>query len=149
MNCETMRTRLWEFYDEECEPALREQMVGHLASCRRCQASLDEWVALSKRVFDQARHVKASPFLWTRVLAAIESQERAADVPWWVQWRLMSRVAAGLTIAVSLGAAYLYHQSTGSFEGLLEGQPSQHQALRLATAQLATTGTALVTGDIE
>ena len=70
MSCETIKQSLWDYYDEATTAAERQAVEAHLAGCGTCRATLDQWVALSHQAFRRT-DVKAPPFLWTRVLAAI------------------------------------------------------------------------------
>ena len=135
ISCSDVKALLWDYYDGECTPVDREAVAGHLAHCRDCQSRLDEWVALSHQAFSQ-KNVQAPPFLWTRVLAGIEAQEQKQGVPWWVQWRWMSRVTSVASVVVSLGALYLYQNATPSLESLLQGRSAQQRAIQLATSSV-------------
>jgi len=135
ISCNEVKALLWDYYDEECAPANRDLIAAHLIDCRACQSRLDEWVAISHKVFTQ-KSVQAPPFLWTRVLAGIEAQEEKQGAPWWVQWRWMSRVTSVASVVVSLGAFYLYKNATPSLESLLQGRSAQQQAIQMATTSV-------------
>jgi predicted anti-sigma-YlaC factor YlaD len=132
MNCDQAKENLWEYYDAACSPTQREAVEGHLAGCRNCRASLDEWISLSHKAF-RAQNVKAPAFLWTRVLAGIESQEQAQNGAWWLQWHWMSQVATAATLLVSLAAGIEFYQnSLGTpLDNLLHGITSPQQATQL------------------
>lgn len=132
ISCNEVKALIWDYYDGECAPANRDIIAGHLTGCRACQSRLDEWVAISHKAFAE-KNLQAPPFLWTRVLAGIEAQEAAQGAPWWVQWRWMSRVTSVVSVVVSLGALYLYQNTTPSLESLLQGRSAQQQAIQLAT----------------
>ena len=78
MSCQQIKQSLWDYYDEATSPAERLAVEAHLAGCRECRATLDEWVVLSHKAFRQYG-CESATFLWTRVLAAIESQESGTD----------------------------------------------------------------------
>jgi anti-sigma factor RsiW len=136
INCNDAKTNLWDYYDGACSSEKRAQVEAHLASCRTCHASLDEWVTLSQRVFS-AQPVQAPPYLWTRVLAGIEAQELAQSQPWWIQWRWMSRLAVGMTLAVGLAAVYVFQQASSNVDPLLAGHSGQNSAIQLASSRLS------------
>lgn len=157
ITCQEAKQYLWEYYDEACAPARRQAMEEHLARCGDCQGSLEEWVVLSRKAFHK-QSVKAPPFLWTRVLAAIEAQEEKRGAGWWAQWRWphhlsdfdwgnpiasrevvgwMARVAAVASLLVSLGAGLVFFQSSQavSLETLLRGETSPQMAKRFSNGQ--------------
>src|SRR6185312_11146744 len=134
MSCLQAKEYLNDYYDGQCPPERRDELTGHLTSCRACQKKLDELIFLSTRIFSH-RSVQAPPFLWTKVLAGIEAQEASRSAPWWVQWRWMSRLTMAAAVLASVGSVYLFNQSTLSLERALEGGSNQHaiQEARAAT----------------
>lgn len=128
MSCEQVKQSLWDYYDDATTPAQRQTVEAHLASCRECRFALDEWIILSQKAFSR-RNVKAPPFLWTRVLAAIESQE-TEHTAWWLQWQWMSRLASVMTLLVSLAAGMVFYQHLqgAPMESLLSGITTPEQA---------------------
>jgi hypothetical protein len=80
-----------------------------------------KWESLSKKVF-HAKPVKAPPYLWTRVLAAIEERE-AELLEWWTQWRWMTRLTMALAFGVALfaGSVYLETAQGTPTEAMLQG----------------------------
>jgi len=90
-----------------------------------------EWKIIAEKAFPH-NAVKAPPFLWTRILARIRSEEAVAASTWWMQWRWMTRVTATIGIVVTLGAFYLLQHSVNSLDGALEGRTNQEQALQVA-----------------
>lgn len=135
MNCEQAKQALWDYYDEAATPAQRLGVESHLASCRACRSTLDEWVTLSQKAFRRPE-VKAPPFLWTRVLAAIEAQEDQRT-EWWRQWQWMSRLASVMTLLVSLAAGLVFYQSYqgAPMEHLLSGITNPQQASQMLPEQ--------------
>jgi hypothetical protein len=98
-----------------------------------------EWSIIAKKAFPAAPPVKAPPFLWTRILSAIETEETRRSGLWWMQWRWMSRVTVAVGLLVSLGAFYLLQNAAvPPLDVALEGRTNQHQAIRLATADMST-----------
>ncbi len=137
ISCQQVEPLLWEYYDGECSESNRTAVEGHLTTCHPCQARLDEWVALSQKAFAR-REQKAPAFLWTRVLAGIEAQEESQALPWWSQWRWMSRVTSVASLAVSLGSFYLFHNDSPSLELFLQGRGPKQQAIQMASTQSAS-----------
>lgn len=136
IDCTQAREHLGAYYDGECPEDLRQDLVRHLSSCTSCRQSLDEWVALSARVFDRPG-VKAPAFLWTRVLAGIAAQETERGQAWWQQWRWMAGVTIVASLLVGLVSVYLLNQPNGSIDLALEGRSGQQQAIILASASVA------------
>ena len=96
-----------------------------------------EWSIISQKVFPQ-KAWKAPAFLWTRVLALIESEEVRRAQTWWMQWRWMFRLTATVGIFVSLGAYYLLQNDPISLDAALDGRSNQEVALQLASSENPT-----------
>ena len=107
----------------------------------------NEWKTISAKAFPK-REAKVPPFLWTRILAAIESEELRRASAWWMQWRWMGRVTVAAALLVSLGTFYMLQQAAVPLDVALEGRSSQHQAIQLASADASASedSTALVVG---
>jgi anti-sigma factor RsiW len=148
MKCSEAKQYLWDYYDEACSPEQRQSLEAHLSGCGDCRASLDEWIALSQTAF-RRHEVKAPAFLWTRVLAGIESQEREEKAAWWYQWRWMSRIATAMALLVSLGAGIVLYQATkdeGSLlDAILQGGEKSAQVTHLASAKTSKKGDDITT----
>jgi len=98
-----------------------------------------EWSVIVKKAFPAKSPEKAPPFLWTRILSAIETEETRRSGLWWMQWRWMSRVTVAVGLLVSIGAFYVFQNaSMPSLDVALDGRSNQHQAIRLATANMST-----------
>src|SRR5258708_826594 len=93
--------------------------------------SNDPWEPISQKLFPPLE-AKAPPFLWTRILSAIEAREKELAA-WWGQWRWMGRVAAAMTVLVTVSAgAIFYEVSQGvPLESLLRGMTSPQQSAQL------------------
>jgi anti-sigma factor RsiW len=149
ISCEQAKDHLGAYYDGECDESLRQELASHLASCSGCRHALDEWVLLSSRVFSQEER-KAPPYLWTRVLAGIEAQERQ-PAAWWLEWRWMARVTMAASLFIGLASVYLLRQSTVPLEAALEGRSDGQAAIQLASASVNdydATVSALVAGEV-
>jgi anti-sigma-K factor RskA len=91
-----------------------------------------EWNIISRKAFPQ-KSAKAPPFLWTRILALIESEEARRASTWWMQWRWMSRVTATIGLIVAIGVFYLVQYAMTPLDAALEGRSNQEQALQVAS----------------
>jgi hypothetical protein len=103
----------------------------------------NEWNHIAKKTFPASR-VKAPPFLWTRILAAIQAEETRRASTWWMQWRWMSRVTIAVGLLVTLGTFYLLHNSAMPLDQALSGQSNQQHALELASTNMTTPDDAVV-----
>jgi len=103
----------------------------------------EEWRNIAERVFPK-RPVKAPPFLWTRVLAGIATEERRRESTWWLQWRTMSRITAVVGLLASVGTYWLFQQATLPLDAALDGRSTQHQALQIASAEMPSADEAAV-----
>jgi|GEM_PF-1826439 len=97
-----------------------------------------EWSALSQKTL-RPKAVKAPPFLWTRIQAAIEAQE-ALKAPWWIQWRWMTRFTlTASALAMIISFLLLNPIKEVPLENLLEGQPHVQEAIQVASSRLVNT----------
>src|SRR6266566_4982082 len=96
-----------------------------------------EWNIISQKAFPQ-KAVKAPAFLWTRVLALIESEETRRAQTWWVHWRWMGRLTATIGILVSLGAFYLLQNEGVPLDAALDGRSNQELSLQIAQSGTQT-----------
>jgi len=96
-----------------------------------------EWNIISQKAFPH-KAVKAPSFLWTRVMALIESEETRRAQTWWMQWRWMGRLTATIGILVSLGAFYLLQHEAISLDAALDGRSNQEIALQIAGSENLT-----------
>ncbi|MCP4903091.1 MAG: hypothetical protein GY906_39510 [bacterium] len=93
MNCDEVRNQLGNWYDGEVDPKVASRMARHLATCRECAASIDQW----RRIDEFVGRGLPEPDLAGDVLAAIR-RECSPVVPWWV------RIAATVVVSVALGS---------------------------------------------
>jgi hypothetical protein len=97
----------------------------------------NEWNIISKKAFPPGA-VKAPAFLWTRILALIESEEARRASTWWLQWHWMSRLTATVGLIVTLGVFYLIQHEGVPLDAALDGRSNQEQALQIATLDTLT-----------
>lgn len=90
-----------------------------------------EWSILAGKLLKR-KAVKAPPFLWTRVLSAIESEERRQEGIWWMQWHWIKRVTLAAVILVSIGVFYMMDQGSAPLEDVLDGRTTVQGSLHLA-----------------
>jgi len=92
----------------------------------------EEWQRLKEATL-RAEPVKAPPFLWTRINAAIIAREEA-QAPWWLQMRWLTGMAI---TAVGVSLFVLKPSRDLPLESLLEGQPHVHAAIQIASTRWA------------
>ncbi|MBI3291306.1 MAG: zf-HC2 domain-containing protein [Elusimicrobia bacterium] len=134
--CAEAKRHLWDYYDGECPPSLREALTAHLAGCPACQMTLNQWIFLSQKAFPKKfPPPKVPPFLWTRVLASIEAAEQRQATGWWAEWRWMGRVASVVALLIVLSAGIIvYRAGEGGapLEFLLRGEINAEKAIWLS-----------------
>jgi anti-sigma factor RsiW len=91
---------LTRYYDGELPAVERQRVEGHLASCERCRAALDE-IQFSATLVRQLTAVSAPPSVWHGIDAALAGPHRtfAARLP--LRW-----AAACAVLLVIAGSAY-------------------------------------------
>jgi hypothetical protein len=94
--------------DKELTPARRE----HLEACASCQEQVAELRALTQEAAHDADVPEPSPLFWdhfqTRVLTAVQSEERAHH-SWWANWLdAKTLVAIGAVVVAVAASAALY-----------------------------------------
>jgi anti-sigma factor RsiW len=104
MNCGQVKRLLPPFLDEELSGRVREQIASHLASCPACRAEL-EALRADMGLLEQVGAPEVSSFLVTRVMAEVRERRRTAPHGF---ARLVGSLAAGLVVAVSIGAGVLF-----------------------------------------
>jgi hypothetical protein len=98
-----------------------------------------QWQPISEKLF-RGTQVPAPPFLWTRILAAIEQREQELAV-WWRQWRWMGRVAAVMTVLVTLSAGWVFYENTQNrIEQVFYGITTPQQSFEIASADIGEEG---------
>ena len=102
-----------------------------------------EWNIISDKAYPK-RSLKAPPFLWTRILAAIESEEARRAATWWMQWRWMSRVTLAFGFLAVACTIYLFSNAALPLDAALDGLSNQHHALQMANAEMPTSNESAV-----
>src|ERR1041384_3688791 len=97
----------------------------------------EEWIYIRQKAYPQ-KAVNAPPFLWTRILARIEGEEKRRASLWWMQWRWMGRLAIAASLLVGLGTYILLQHAALSLDAALEGRSNQQHAIQIATADMPT-----------
>ncbi len=96
-----------------------------------------EWNIISQKAFPR-QALKAPAFLWTRILALIESEEARRASTWWMQWQWMGRLTATVGLIVTIGVLYLIQVDGIPLDAALDGRSNQEQALQLAATNTLT-----------
>jgi anti-sigma factor RsiW len=104
MNCGQVKRLLPPFLDEELSGRVRDVVEAHLASCPACRAEL-EALRADMGLLEQVDTPEVPPFLITRVMAEVRGRRRTAPRG---LARLVGSLAAGLVVAVSIGAGVLF-----------------------------------------
>jgi predicted anti-sigma-YlaC factor YlaD len=134
VNCQNISQSLWDYIDGVCSPEEEAAIKAHLAVCPNCRSERDKWAEIRKTA-GLTSPLKAPAFLWTRILAGIETQQQRVGV-WWQQWRWMGRWVAALSLLVTLGVGAVVYRHFGEsaldqvFQGLAQaGQTTDEIAL--------------------
>jgi hypothetical protein len=96
-----------------------------------------EWNIILEKAYP-TKTFKAPAFLWTRILALIESEESRRAATWWMQWRWMGRVTATIALFVTIGTFYLMQRQAIPLDAALDGRTNQETALQIATSDNLT-----------
>jgi len=82
MNHETLKEKVFAFYDNELPPGERAAVEAHLLSCPECRALHEDWARTAAAL---SHGVTPSPAGFTnRVMARIDNLPQPAGLPWWV-----------------------------------------------------------------
>jgi RNA polymerase sigma factor (sigma-70 family) len=107
MTCEEIARLIDPYLDGELDAASCLKVEEHLAGCAACHDKLEARQALTTLVAGEAPHFTASPFLATRIRAALREAEPAAEkAPWWrgfsFGWLYSGVGAAAIAVALTL-----------------------------------------------
>jgi len=111
MNHDEAAKLLGPYRDGELDLATCLKLEEHLAGCPSCQKVLEEEQNLVAVIESETPRFKASPFLKTRILAALREEKSAPDViPWWKHFSLspMFSGLAGATAVLVIMAITLF-----------------------------------------
>jgi anti-sigma factor RsiW len=115
MNCQSVTRLLSAFQDGELDPALRQEVEGHLQACRACRAEWDELQELARRL-RLSPPPAIDPFFPTRVMTGLRL--RPAH-----KFRLLPAAAYSLIFVTIFIAGFLL-QTSGSGQAPAEPIPS-------------------------
>jgi len=102
MNHDEAAKLLGPYRDGELDLATCLKLEEHLAGCPSCQKKLEEEQDLVAVIESETPRFKASPFLKTRIVAALREEKSSADtVSWWKRLSLGS-VFSGLAGAAAV-----------------------------------------------
>jgi anti-sigma factor RsiW len=106
------------YRDGELDLAACLKLEEHLAGCALCRKKLEEEQGLVAAIELETPRFKPSPFLKTRILAALREEQAApASVPWWKQFSLGTMYSGLAGAAVVLFLAVI---ALSSSEGIPE-----------------------------
>lgn len=100
VQCEDIRSRLWDLVDGALDESARAEMEAHLASCEACRRALAE----RRRVWDalDLDTVPAAPDLTQRILNRAMSAPRRRIVGSWIRWAGAAAAVALLAVGLTL-----------------------------------------------
>ena len=78
MDHETLKSKLFEFYDGELPPQEARAFAQHIASCGECRAEIDAWKSAAETFLNEAE-VHAPEGFAARVMARIMEKEGAHE----------------------------------------------------------------------
>ena len=120
MTCENAAKLVDAYLDGELDAATCLEVEGHLAECPACREKLESRQVLTALVAEEAPRYAASPFLATRIRAALRAEEPATEkAPWWnslsFDW-----IYSGVGAAVAVVALTVFLSGPGAFSGLAQ-----------------------------
>jgi anti-sigma factor RsiW len=129
MNCEDAAKLIDAYLDGELDAATCVQVEEHLAVCSTCREKLESRQVLTALVAEEApRHV-ASPFLATRIRAALRAEGSeepvAAKAPWW-SFLSLRWIYSGVGGAVAVIALTMFLSGPGAFTQLAQEGIDDH-----------------------
>lgn len=99
MTCQDHESELGDYVDGTLEGDARSAFEAHLSTCDRCRALVADFGT----ILGAARALEPevpSPFLWTRISAAIESERRPGR--WGFTWRTLASSAVAIMLVVTM-----------------------------------------------
>jgi anti-sigma factor RsiW len=126
MNCEEAARLIDSYLDGELDLTACVQVEEHLAACPSCRARLEERQMLTTLVREETPHFKPSPFLATRIRAALRAEEAAVEkAPWW-QVLPTAWIYSGLVAVIAVIAVAMFLSGAGSSTRLAQEAISDH-----------------------
>lgn len=130
MTCEEAARLIDAYLDGELDAATCLRVEEHLAACPACREKLESRQVLGALVAGEAPRYDASPFLATRIRAALraEGADQApvtAKAPWW-SFLSLRWIYSGVAGAVAVIALALFFASPGPFAPLAQEAIGDH-----------------------
>jgi anti-sigma factor RsiW len=120
MTCAKASRLVDAYLDGELDVATCVRVEEHLAECPSCREKLESRQVLAALVAEEAPRHAASPFLATRIRAAIRAEEPVAPkAPWWSAFSL-GWIYSGVGTAVAVVALTLFFSTQGGFSRLAQ-----------------------------
>ncbi len=106
MNCKEVKEKLWSYAEKELDASESEILERHLETCNTCSRLL-QVNREALLLIEEKKKITANPFLYTRVMAAVEGETRNSRP---VSWKAMAAmlipaplmVIAGIMIGLAL-----------------------------------------------
>lgn len=111
MKCNHFQNSFSNYMDGTMAPDMIRKINEHLSGCAECVAFLKE-LRHSYTIIEQEKIIAANPFLYTRVMAQIETLEQAQAnvIPVYLQWLqpafVTMAMAGALILGIMLGNLY-------------------------------------------
>ena len=132
MTCPEASRLIDAYLDGELDLATCVRVEEHLAGCPACRDKLESRQVLTALVTEEAPRHAASPFLATRIRAALRAEGSAGQhaaaagpVPWWnalsLHW-----IYPGVGAALGVVALMLFFALQGGFSGLAQEGIADH-----------------------
>ena len=126
MTCDETSRLIDAYLDGELDLATCVRVEEHLAECVACREKLESRQVLASLVAEEAPRFTASPFLATRIRAALRAEEPAPEkAPWWnllsLRW-----IYSGIGSAVAVIALALFLTGPGEFRDIAQDGIGDH-----------------------
>jgi anti-sigma factor RsiW len=130
MTCDESARLIDAYLDGELDLATCVRVEEHLAACPACREKLESSQVLAALIADEAPRYAVSPFLETRIRAALRAEEPArSDVsekaPWW-SFHSLRWIYSGIGLAVIVIALAVYLSAPGGFSQLAREGINDH-----------------------
>jgi anti-sigma factor RsiW len=108
MSCELWHAKLEQYVDSELRGAEAAEMESHLRQCQSCAGDALGRLRLKGMTHTAGRKFVPAPEFRLKIAHQVATQSRSRLWNWRLSWRL-GAVAAGLAVAISLGAFWVGH----------------------------------------
>ncbi len=130
MTCDESSRLIDAYLDGELDAATCLRVEEHLAGCPACQEKLESRQVLTALVTEEAPRFTASPFLATRIRAALREESGASEpapekTSWW-NFLSLRWIYSGVGGAVAVVALTLFFSAQSGFSELAQEGISDH-----------------------